>query len=102
MLQLADAAFDQMTLRIEMLVERVFQRSRGVVRNDGFGAFFGDSVANVVGVVSCVGDDELGRRAFHKCGSLRGVALLTGREDETDGASQSAHGQVDLGAQAAS
>jgi hypothetical protein len=91
-----------MTLGVEMLVDWVFQSSRGVVRNDGFGAHRGSGIANVVGVVGRVGDDELGRRAFHKCGSLRSVTLLTGREDETDGASQSAHGQVDLGAQAAS
>jgi ParB-like nuclease domain len=102
LLQLADAAFDEVTLRVEVLVERVFQGPLGVVRNDGFGASLGDSVANVVGIVSCVGDDELGRRAFHKCGGLRGVALLAGSDNETDWASQSVHGQVNLGAWAAS
>jgi hypothetical protein len=48
-------------------VERVFQRSRGVVWNDGFGAHGGSGIANVVGVVGCVGDGQQVRqgRASH-------------------------------------
>jgi hypothetical protein len=49
-----------------MLVERVFQRPGGVVRNDGLGALLRSGIANVVGIVSCVGNEELGRRAFQE------------------------------------
>jgi uncharacterized protein YbjT (DUF2867 family) len=38
----------------------------GVVRNDGLGALLGGSIADVVGVISCVGNEELGRCAFHE------------------------------------
>ena len=41
------------------------------------------------------------RARLPKACQLVGRRLLTGRDDETDKASQSTHGQVDLGAQAA-
>jgi len=66
------------------------------------GAFFGCSFSDVIGIVSRIGDDKLGRDCFEKSAGLRGVAFLAGGEDETDRAPQSAHRQMDLGAQAAS
>lgn len=66
------------------------------------GAPFGRSFSDVIGIVSCIGDDKFGRGGFEKSAGLWGVASLARGEDETDRASQSAHSQVDLGAQAAS
>ena len=85
-----------------MFVERIFERSRGIVGDDGLGAFFGGSFSDVIGIVSRIGDDKFGRGCFEKSAGLRGVAFLARGEDETDRAPQPAHSQVDLGAQAAS
>lgn len=85
-----------------MFVERIFERSRGIVGDDGLGAFFGCSFSDVIGIVSRIGDDKFGRGCFEKSAGLRGVAFLARGEDETDRAPQPAHSQVDLGAQAAS
>ena len=85
-----------------MFAERIFERSRGVVWDDGLGAFFGRSFSDVIGIVSRIGDDKFGRGCFEESAGLRGVAFLAPGEDETDRAPQSAHSQVDLGAQAAS
>jgi hypothetical protein len=102
LLELTEAAFDEVALCVEMFVERIFERSRGIVGADGLGAFFGCSFSDVIGIVSCVGDDKFSRGCSEKSVGLRGVAFLARSEDETDRASQSAHSQVDLGAQAAS
>ena len=72
-----------------------------IVRNDGFGTFLGNSFADVVGVVSGIGDDDFSRRAFEKRCGLRSIAFLPGGEHEPDRTSQSSHGQMNLGAQAA-
>jgi len=85
-----------------MFVERIFERSRRVVGYNGLGTSFGCSFSDVIGIVSRIGDDKFGRSRFEKSAGLRGVAFLARGEDETDGAPQSAHSQVDLGAQAAS
>ena len=84
-----------------MFVERIFEQSRGIVGDDGLCAFFGCSFSDVVGIVSGVGDDKFSRGCFEKSAGLRGVAFLARGEEETDRAPQSAHRQVDLGAQAA-
>ena len=63
-------------LGIEMFVERIFERSRGVVWDDGLGAFFGRSFSDVIGIVSRIGDDKFGRGCFEESAGLRGVAFL--------------------------
>jgi hypothetical protein len=82
--------------------ERIFERRRGVVRDDGLGAFFGRSFSEWSASKGRIGDDKFGHGCFKKSAGLRGVAFLARGEDETGWAAQSAHSQVDLGAQAAS
>jgi len=53
-LELAEAAFDEMALGVEVLVERVFFGARGVVRNDGDRALVGDGLAQMVAVIGGV------------------------------------------------
>jgi hypothetical protein len=43
-----------------MLVERVLLGARGVVGNNSEGAFVGNRLAEMVGVIGSVGDDDLG------------------------------------------
>jgi len=88
-------------LGIEMLIEWVFERSRGVVWNGSFSAFVGNGLADVVGVIGGVSNDNVGRRALQKWLSLWSIALLASREDEAHRTPQTTHCQVDLGAQAA-
>lgn len=73
-----------MPLSVEMGIERVLAGSRGVVGDDGLGLFLCDGVANVVGVVSGIGDDKLGRGTIEQGGSLRSIASLTRGEEEAD------------------
>src|SRR3954451_2513893 len=100
LLELAEAAFHEMALRIEMLVQRIFERARRVVGNDGDGFLRGDVLAQVIGVVGCVRHDNLGREAFDQGCCLRGVALLTCGQDESHWAPQASNGQMYFGAQA--
>ena len=61
LLELAEAAFDEVALCVKMFVERIFEQSRGIVGDDGLCAFFGCSFSDVVGIVSGVGDDKFSR-----------------------------------------
>ena len=70
---------------------REIRTSGSMSGNDGLGPFFRNRFADVVGIVSCIGDDDLGGRALEQCSSLRGIAFLASREDEAHGASQSTH-----------
>src|SRR6476620_9717438 len=85
-----------------MFAERIFERSRGVVWDDGLGAFFGRSFSDVIGIVSRIGDDKFGRGCFEESAGSRGVDVLAPGEDDADWAPRSAHSQVDLGALAGS
>ena len=63
---------------IEMFVERIFERPRRVVGNDGERALGGDDFAQMISVIGCIGNDDLGRKPLsHQCGGLRCIALLT-------------------------
>lgn len=64
LLELAEAAFDEMALGVEMLVERIFPGARRVARDHGDSALVGDGLTEVVGVVGGVGHDDLGGQAL--------------------------------------
>jgi hypothetical protein len=97
----AEAAFDEMTLGVEVLVERILHGSRRVVGDDGEGALGGDGVAEVIRVISGVGHHHFCREPLDQGAGLGRVALLAGRQDEADRTSQTSDGQVYFGAQAA-
>ena len=78
LLELAEAAFDQVALGIEVGIERMFGRGRRVVGDDGDGVFIGDHGAEGVGVIGRVGDHHLGRQTLDEGRGLRRVACLTG------------------------
>ena len=100
LLELAEAAFDEVSLGIEMFIERVFLGARRIVGNDGERALVGDRLAKVVGVIGGVGHDDLSGQAFDQGSGLRDIAHLARREQEAHGASQTPDGQMDFGAQA--
>jgi hypothetical protein len=88
-------------LGVEVLVERVFAGARRVVGNDGDRALGGDRLAEGIGVLGGIGHDDLGWQALDQAVGLRAVATLAASQGKTHGHTQAAHGQVDLGAQAA-
>src|SRR6267142_478373 len=89
-----------MALGVEMLVERVFERAGRVVGDDGEGALGGDGVAQVIGIIGCIGHDDLGGQPLDQGSGLRCIALLTCGQHEPHGTSQASNGHVNLGAQA--
>ena len=90
-----------MSLGVEMGVERMLGRARGVAGDDGKRAFAGDRRPEVIGIVGRVGDDDIGVHALDERPGLRGITGLAGGQDEAYRASQASHGEMDLGGQAA-
>ena len=94
-------AFDQMTLGVEMLVERIFDCARRIIGDDGGRPFGGDGLAQVIGVIGGVGHDDISGQSLNQGGGLRRVALLACGQGNPHGTAQAANGHMDLGAQAA-
>jgi hypothetical protein len=71
--ELAEAAFDQMSLSIKMLVERIFECAGGVVGNDGDRPLGGDGLAQVIVAVGGSGRGVKRRRLVRvvTCGRCR-------------------------------
>ena len=89
-----------MSLSVEVSVDRIFERARGIVRNDGSGPFFGNGLADVVGIISRVGDHEVGGGAVEKCCGLWSITFVAGREHEAYRTAKPPHRQVNFRAQA--
>ena len=58
MLELAEAALDEVAFFVDRLVEVEFGCPRGITGDDGGGAGLGDGSAEVVGIVGGIGQDE--------------------------------------------
>lgn len=99
--ELAEAALDEMTLRIVMRVERMLDGAGWVVGNDRRRILGCDRFAERVGIISCIGHDEVRGQVFDKRKGLRRVARLSGGEVKANGTAEAAHGEMDFGAQAA-
>ena len=61
----------------------------------------GDGEPEVIGVISSIGDDDIGGHTVDERSGLRGVTGLAGGQGEANRTSQAANGEVDLGGQAA-
>lgn len=78
-LEFAEAAFDEVTLGVEVSVERVFAGVRGIVWYDGQRACARDLLAQGIGVIRCIGDNDFGRQIGNQwTGGLRCIAGLPG------------------------
>ena len=100
LLELAEAALDQMALRAEVLVEGVLAGAGRVVGDDSDRALGGDRLGPRVGILGGIGHDDLGGQALDQGVSLRIVAALSAGQGEAHGSTQTPDSQVDLGAQA--
>ena len=58
-------------------------------------------LAQMIGVIGSVGNDNLGLEVGDQRAGLRNITGLTGRQSEPDWATQAAHGEMEFGAQAA-
>jgi hypothetical protein len=100
LLELGEAALDQVALGVEVLVERELACAGGVVGDDRDGALGGDRLAQRVGIVGGIGHDDLGGRAVDQGVGLRAVAALSAGQGKAHRGAKAPDGQVDLGAQA--
>lgn len=89
-----------MTLRIVMRVERMLYGPGWVVGNDGRRIFGCDRFAERIGIIGCVGHDEVRLQTFDKGEGLRRVARLPGGEAKANRTTEPAHGEMDFRAQA--
>jgi hypothetical protein len=99
--QLVEEAFDEISLFVERLVVGERRTAIRFGRNDGFGSAFEDSLAQVIGVITFVGDDGLSLKAFDQGVRLCDVVALTWPEQQADGIAERVGCGVDLCAQAA-
>ena len=70
-------------------------------RDDGFGSRFSDPVAQVVGIITLVGDRGADLEAVDKFMCEGNVVTLAGAGDQTDRIAERIAGGMDLGAQPA-
>jgi hypothetical protein len=96
--ELCEATFDKVSLFVEFLVEGKFCRSGRIVRDHRDAAGFGDAVAEVIGIIGCIGHDDAGLLSLQQRCRLGSIALLTGSQTEGDRTSQAAYSEMDLGA----
>ena len=100
MLELVEAAFDEMPFLVEGGIERKLSGPGGVGGDDRLSPGGGNIPAEVVGVIGGVGDHLLGRQAGDQGLGLGDVIALAGGQQEAHRQAQTAHRQVDLARQA--
>ena len=100
MLELVEAAFNQMPFLVDGLVERQFLGPRAMGRDDGLGVDGSDVGAEVIGVEGGIAKNPLHRQAVDQCLGLGDVVALAWREDEAYRQAEPAYSEVDLAGQA--
>jgi hypothetical protein len=74
--ELAEAALDEVTFLVDGFVEVEFCGPRGIAGDNGGGAGLGEGDAEVVGIVSGIGQDEAWSILVEQSSSLWGIAAL--------------------------
>jgi Helix-turn-helix domain len=85
LLKLTEAAFDKVTLGIEVLVEGMFLSSGWIIGNDGQRALFVDGSTEIIGVIGGISHDDLGGQVLDQGAGLWGITFLPRRQSEPDG-----------------
>src|SRR3979411_2286476 len=70
-------------------------------RYDRLGFLDADGVAEMIGVIGCIGEDMLGGQPIYEGMGLSDVVAVPAREDESHRQAQPTHGHVELARQAA-
>ena len=83
MLDLAEEAFDQVALSIEVPIDRSLALSIALGRDMGHAAFGGDEIENGLGIIASISDKRLGRRKiFDERRDRSLVGGLAGRQHD--------------------
>ena len=101
-LELVEASFDTVSRFVDLEVVGDQVLSGRVARDDGGRAGFGDERSETVAVVRLVSQNMVWPKAVQKGGSLRHVAGLSGRQDDSHRPALGIGGEVYLGGQSAS
>ena len=96
MLELVEAAFDQVPLLVDVLIEREFRRPRRGRWNHSLSVHGLDVVAEVIGIKGGVPQYPFCRQALDERLGLGDVVALAGREDDAHRQAEAAYGQVDF------
>ena len=90
---------DEVALFVEIGVVGALELAISLRRDDGFGSRFSDPVAQVVGIITLVGDRGADLEAVDKFMCEGNVVTLAGAGDQTDRIAERIAGGMDLGAQ---
>ena len=99
--ELIEHALDQISLLIEVLVIAPRSEPMSPWWNHRLGPLLLDCFHNVIGVITLVGDDDLGRQPFEQGQSRVIVGTKARREDKAQGIAVAVARRVNLRAQAA-
>lgn len=102
LLETAEETFDQISIPVEMSIERAKYAAIGARRDNRLGALRLDSCHESVGVVALVRDDEASRLILDQRGSLIDVCNLSCRQNDAQRIAQRIDGNVQFGGQPAS
>ena len=101
LLDAAEETLDQIATLVDMPIEGARVESVGAWRDDRLAALLGNDAHEGIGVVTLVGDDELGRLVLDQCCRLLNIRDLACREDDAQRIAQGIHGNMQLGRQSA-
>ena len=97
--QLVKEAFDEVALFVESLVVGERRAAIEFGRDDRLSLACKDSFAQVIGVITLVGDDRFGRKTLDQGVRLGNIVALAWPEQQADGIAESVGRDVDLRAQ---
>ncbi len=98
LLQFVEETLDEIALFVERLVVGERRAAVGFWRNDRLRGAFEDSLAQVIGVITLVGDDGVGLKAFDQVVRLGDVVSLAWPEQQADRVAERVGRGVDFGA----
>ena len=101
MLELVEEAFDAIALLVEIGVVWPLDLTVALGRNDDLGTVFCEPLDEVVGIISFVGNGDLGVDAIDQIVGEDNVIALAGRADQSQRKAKGLGGGMDLGAQSA-
>ena len=101
-LEFVEAALDAIAQLVESEVVGDEVRAGRIAGDDGLRPLAGDERAQGIAVIGLVGDHVVGVEALKEHWRLRGIATLSGSEDDSNRAPLAIGGEVDLGGQSSS
>ena len=98
MLELIEETLDEIAFLVERLVVGERRAAVGFRRNDRLGVAFEDSLAQVIGVITLVGDDGFGFKSLDEIMCFGDVVALARPEQQADRIAERVGRGMDFGA----